>query len=270
MANVLSRLTTTFSSSKFGNDIKLSDKAKAFLNTKPIKMSSWAASDLANGAVSRSDYFQNPVSSYVSSISSNLNSIITLCTSDPVNNYPSSTAAVRNLANSSNNLVSQLNLFLQHTNRLSGVSENFVDTTTGTIKPNYQDCVGTGGMLLTILGTTDNVRNSTPILNNFTSLYIESELSANNWSIGNTKNSLQTVPSTLTTSQVNAMNVIINTANTLLYVRRTEDENYFYTSQQILRDFQILNGLQKSGSTEKNLIKSKIGTTKLKTSLGIK
>jgi hypothetical protein len=269
MANVLSRLTTTFNSSNFGDDIILSDRAKAFLNTGPIKISSWAASDLANGAVTRSDYFQNPVASYVSSISSNLNSIITLCTSDPANNYPSSTAAVQNLANSSNNLVTQLNLFLQHTNRISGVSESFVDVSTGTIKPNYQDCVGTGGMLLTILGTTDNVRNSSPILNNFTSLYIENELTSNNWSIGNTKNSLQTVPSSLTTSEVNAMNVIINTANTLLYTRRTEDENYFYTSQQILRDFQILNGLQNSGSTEKNLITNKIGTTKLKTSLGV-
>jgi len=65
------------------------------------------------------------------------------------------------------------------------------------------------------------------------------------------------------------MNVIINTANTLLYIRRTEDENYFYASQQILKDFQILNGMQNSGSTEKNLITNKIGTTKLKTSLGI-
>ena len=269
MATVLSRLTTTFNSSKFGNDVILSDRAQAFLNTGPIKISSWAASDLANGAVTRSDYFQNPVASYVSSISSNLNSIITLCTSDPANNYPSSTAAVKNLANSSNNLVTQLNLFLQHTNRLSGVSENFVDTSTGTIKPNYQDCIGTGGMLLTILGTTDNVRNSTPILNQFTSLYIEEELTANNWSIGNTKNSLQTIPSSLITSQVNAMNVIINTANTLLYTRRTEDENYFYASQQILRDFQILNGLQNSGSTEKTLISNKIGTAKLKTSLGV-
>jgi len=116
MANVLNRLTTTFNSTKFGDDINLSDRAKAFLNTGPIKISSWAASDLANGAVTRSDYFQNPVASYVSSISSNLNLIITLCTSDPANNYPSSTAAVQNLANSSNNLVTQLNLFLQHTN----------------------------------------------------------------------------------------------------------------------------------------------------------
>jgi hypothetical protein len=64
------------------------------------------------------------------------------------------------------------------------------------------------------------------------------------------------------------MNVIINTANTLIYQRRTEDENYFYTSQQIINEYQLLNSLQNSGSTERNLINSKIGTTKLKNSIG--
>ncbi len=268
MANVLNRLTSNFDATKFGDDVILSDMAKQFLNTNPIKVSAWAANDLSNGAVTRTDYFQNPISSYISSITSNVNSIITLCTTDPANNYPSATASVLNLANSSNSLITQLNLFLDHTNRISGVSDNIVDTTTGGLKPNYQSCIGSGGILLTLTATTDNVRTAEPMLNHFTSLYIEDELTSNNWSIGNTKVSLQTVPSTLTSSQVNAMNVIINTANTLIYQRRTEDENYFYGTQQIINDYQLLNSLQNSGSTERNLINSKIGTTKLKNSIG--
>jgi hypothetical protein len=268
MANVLDRLTSTFDSSKFGDDINLSEKAQQFLNTSPIKVSAWAANDLSNGSVTRTDYFQNPVSSIITSISSNVNSIIALCTNDPANNYPSATASVQNLANSSNNLITQLGLFLGHTNRISGVSEPIVDIATNTLKPDYQSCIGVGGMLLTLTATTDNVRTAEPILNFFTSLYIEDELTANSWSIGNSKVSLQTIPSALTTSQVNAMNVIINTANTLIYQRRTEDENYFYGSQQILDDFQLLNSLENSGSTERNLINSKVGTTKLKNSIG--
>jgi hypothetical protein len=242
--------------------------AKQFLNTNPIKVSAWAANDLSNGAITRTDYFQNPVSSIITSISSNVNSIITLCTNDPVNNYPLATSTVLNLANSSNNLITQLNLFLDHTNRISGVSASAVDTTTGGLKPNYQACIGTGGILLTLLAATDNVRTAEPMLNHFTSLYIEDELSANSWNIGNSKVSLQTVPSSLNSSQVEAMNVIINTANTLIYQRRTGDENYFYTSQQIINEYQLLNSLQNSGSTERNLIKNKIGTTKLKNSIG--
>ena len=268
MANILNRLTTSFDSSKFGDDLELSAKAKAFLNTNPIKISSWASSDLSNGSIVRTDYFQNPVLTYINNISSNLNSIITLCTTNVDTNYPNSNAAIRNLANSSNNLLTQLNLFLDHTNRISGVSNNSVDTNSGGLKPNYQVCIGTGGMILTLLATTDNVRTSAPILNNFTSLYIEEELSANSWNIGNTKNALQTVPSSLSSSEVNALNLTINTANTLLYTRRTEDENYFYSSQQILKDYQFLNSLENSGSTERTLINSKIGTTKLKNSLG--
>lgn len=268
MANVLDRLTSTFDSSKFGDDINLSTKAQDFLNTSPIKVSAWAANDLSNGAVTRSDYFQNPVSSVITSITSNVNSIIALCTNDPANNYPSSTSTVKNLANSSNNLITQLNLFLGHTNRISGVSEQTVDTETNTLKPEYQSCIGVGGMLLTLTATTDNVRTAEPMLKFFTSLYIEDELTANSWSIGNSKVSLQTVPSALTSSQVETFNVIINTANTLIYQRRVEDENYFYDSQQILEDFQFLNSLENSGSTERNLINSKIGTTKLKNSIG--
>ena len=268
MANVLGRLTTNFDESKFGDDINLSDKAKSFLNTNPIKIQPWVASDLANGSIVRTDYFQNPVASYISSISSNVNSIITLCTFDPANSYPLATAEVKNLANTSNNFITQLNLFLDHTNRISGVSEEIVDTNSGALKPNYQSCIGTGGILLTLTANTDNVRNATPILNQFTSLYISEELSANSSLIGNSKISLQTIPSSLTGSQVNQIIGIINTANTLIYDRRTSDENYFYESQQIIKDFQFLNSLQNAGSTERTLINSKIGTSKLKNSIG--
>jgi hypothetical protein len=79
---------------------------------------------------------------------------------------------------------------------------------------------------------------------------------------------MTTIPSTLTSTQIEAINVQINAVNTFIYQRRIEDENYFYESQQIINDFQILNSLQNAGSTERNLINSKIGTTKLKNSIG--
>jgi hypothetical protein len=268
MANVLDRLTSTFDVSKFGSDITLSEKSIAFLNTNPIKVSSWAKSDLANGTINRTDFFVNPVVSYISSITSNVNSIISLSTYDTANSYPLAITQVRNLANSSNNLINQLNLFLDHTNRISGVSDDILDTSTGGLKPNYQSCVGTGGILLTITANTDNVRNASPMLNQFTSLYINDDLNSNSWNIGNSKNSMTTIPSSLTPTQIESINVQINAVNTFIYQRRIEDENYFYESQQIINDFQILNSLQNAGSTERNLINSKIGTTKLKNSIG--
>lgn len=263
MANVMSRLSTSFDTSKFGTDLELSEKASNYLNSNPLTISPSIKSDLSNGAISRTDYFRNPVSQYVSSITANVNSIIALCVFDPDNQFPLAVQEVKDLANTSNNFITQLTEFLDHTNRLSGVS----DVTTnaeGQIKPNYSMCIGSGGLLLTIVSETDGVRDSSPVLNHFTSLYISDDLSANNLSISNSKILLEATGTATTPSQVNEIIQVIEDANTLIYTRRTADENYFYSSQQIIGEYQLLNSIQNSGSTERNLINSLIGTTKLK------
>jgi hypothetical protein len=267
MSNVMSRLTTTFDTSKFGSDLNLSEKALSYLNSKPLKIPDSIKSDLSSGAVSRTDYFVNPVIQYVSPITSNVNSIIQICTFDPVSQFPLATQEVKDLANTSNSFLTQLNLFLDHTNRISGVSEISTNEE-GQIKPNYSMCIGTGGLLLTIVAETDGVSDSSPILNNFTSLYITDELSDTVSSISNFKSILEVSGTSTTPSQVNEIIQIIEDANTLIYTRRTSDENYFYSSQQILGEYQLLNSVQNSGSTERSLINSKIGTPKLKNIVG--
>jgi hypothetical protein len=268
MASILDRLSSSFDLTKYGDDIELSDQAKNYLNTSPIKVETWAKNDLANGSILKSNYFQNPVASYVSAITSNVNSIISVCTDDPDTNFPNANAAVKNLANTANSFLTELNSFLGHTNRISNVSEDILDTETGALLPNYAMCISAGGLLTTITANTDGVDDASLILNNFTSLYIEDELSSNNWSIGNSTVFLSTVANTLTTtSQINEIATKLTVANTMIYTRRTADETYFYTSQQIVDEFQFLNSLQRSGSTERNLIQNKIGTTKLKDSL---
>lgn len=263
MANVISRLSSDFDSSKFGDDVILSEKASSYLNSKPLNISNSLKNDLANGSIVRTDYFVNPVSQYVTSITSNVNSIIALCTFDPNTQFPLAVQEIKDLANTSNNYLTQLSEFLEHTNRLSGVS----DVTTnaeGQIKPNYSMCIGSGGLLLTIVSETDGVRDSSPVLNHFTSLYISDELSSNSSNIESSKILLQTTGTGTTASQVNQIIQIIEGANTLIYTRRTSDENYFYSSQQIIGEYQLLNSIQNSGSTERNLINSLIGTDKLK------
>jgi hypothetical protein len=263
MSNVMSRLTSTFDTSKFGDDLNLSERALSYLNSKPLQIPDALKSDLANGSISRSDYFVNPVLDYVSSISANINSIINICTFDPDNQFPLATQDVKDLANTANNYLTQLNLFVDHTNRLSGVSDVSTNED-GQIKPNYSMCIGTGGLLLSIVAETDGVTDSSPILNQFTSLYITDELSNTVSDIVNSKTTLQDSGTATTPSQVEEIIQIIQDANTLIYTRRTSDENYFYSSQQILGEYQLLNSVQNSGSTERNLINSKIGTTKLK------
>jgi len=260
---ISSRLSSSFDKSKFGDDIKLSDKALNYLNAEPIKIDDWIKSDLANGNISRSDYFINPVANYVNGISLNVNTIIQICTNDPSTNFPLATNEIKNLANSSNNLIVQLQQFLNHTNRISGVSDGGSDTSSEGLKPTYSSCISVGGILTTVIGPADNIKDSSLILNNFTSLYISEELNSNNHSIGNSTVFLSGADSSTEPSAVNLIRNKIEMANTLLYVRRTEDENYFLQSQILLKDYQLLYSLQNSGSTERNLIKN-IGTSKLK------
>ena len=268
MTRVIDRLNSNFDSNKFGTDKNLNDKAKNYLNASPISIATWAKNDLANGSINRADYFQNPVISTISSITSNVNSIISVCVNDPVNTFSLASAEAKDLANSSNTLISELLEFSKHTNRISGVSSPSANTEEEALKPNYISCISVGSAILTITANTDGVSDATPILNNFTSLYIETELQANNSVIGTIETVLtETDTNTLTTVQLQDFRDKINTAYNLIYSRRTSDENFFQTSQQILDDFQFLNSLQNVGSTQRNLINSKIGTTKLKNDL---
>lgn len=270
MASILDRLSSSFNTNKFGDDINLSEQAKNYLNVSPVKVETWVKNDLANGSISKTDYFSNPMASYVSSITSNVNSIISVCLDDPDTNFPIANDAIRDLCNTANSFITELTNFLGHTNRLSNVTDDIIDLNNNRVYPNYSMCISTGGILTTITANTDGVDDASIILNHFTSLYIEDEMSSNSWSIGNSTVFLTTVANTLTTtSQINEIADKLELANTMISARRTADENYFYSSQQIVNEFQFLNSLQKSGSTERNLIQNKIGTTKLKTSLSL-
>jgi hypothetical protein len=272
MANVLGRLTTNnFDESKFGDDINLSEKANNFLNTSPMSLSVTAQTDLENGPLSRTDYFQNPVSSYISSLTSNTNSIIAVCVDNP-NTYftqEGSSDKANNLANTANSFAAELTEFLAHTNRISGISPAYSETDeineTGLFKPDYTTCMAVGSYLMMITANTDGVRDASPILGMFTSLYIEDELFANNWSVGNSTVFITTGDRTaMTPEQIEAVNTVIKQANTLISTRRVSDENYYYQAESIAADYELLNSFQTAGSTERNLINSKIGTTKLK------
>jgi hypothetical protein len=265
MAKVIDRLGSSFDSSKFGEDINLSDKAKNYLNTAPLSIPEWMKSDIANNSVSRTDYFRNPVSFQVSEITSNVSSIISICTDDPDTNFILAAPAAKNLANTANTLKDELVTFLSHTNRLSGVS-NFADDPT---KPHYTTAMALGGIALTITSSTDSVNDASPILNNFTSLYIGDELSSNSWNIGNSTVFLTEVDkTTVTTLQLNEIRDKINSAYLLVSTRRAYDESHFNRTQELIEDFQFLNALNNSGSTERNVINSLVGTTKLKNIVG--
>lgn len=264
MATVSDRLTSTFDTTKFGDDIKISAKANTYLNSNPIVVSDWAKSDMANGSLNRSDYFVNPVASYMSSMTSNVNSIIALCVNDPNTNYPLYPQGAKDLANSSNNLIVQIQEFVSHTNRLSGVTKSSYDVTTSKFKPDFNMAHSTGSMVLQILSNTDDVRDTSPILKNFTSLYVSEELSQHSWNIGNNRVLLQTTGLSTTSSQLISMKAVVDQVNTFIYTRRTSDETHFEQCQALVDDYQLTQSISSTGSTQRNMINTLVGTDKLK------
>lgn len=271
MASVLDRLSLDFDTTRFANTIVLSEKARNFLNTSPVEVSPWVKEELASGSsINRTDYFQNPVSSPISALTSNVNSLITTCTDDPDTYFTLEGAAesAKNLANSANSFLVELNEFLGHTNRMSGVSEATFDEATDSFKPDYQSAISMGTYLLTLTANTDGVRDSSPVMGMFTSLYISDEISANSWSIGNSTILITTTArDTITSSQLETANTKINNFMGFLHTRRTSDINYYNETESIMKDYQFLNSIESSGSTERNIILDKIGTDKLKSLL---
>jgi hypothetical protein len=276
MANVLGRLSLNgFQKSKFGGDINLSEKANNFLNTSPVELSDVLKTDLESGSISRTDYFQNPVSSFIANLTSNTNSIIAVCLDDTTSQFtePGASDKANNLANTANTFIIELTEFLAHTNRISGISPAYSETDevneTGIFKPDYSSCIALGSYLMMITANTDGVRDASPMLGMFTSLYIEDELFENNWHVGNSKVFITTGDRTsMTPTQIENVNTVIKQANTLISTRRISDENYYYETERITNEFTLLDSFQRTGNTERNLINNKIGTTKLKSIVG--
>jgi hypothetical protein len=273
MANVFDRLNLDFDLKKFGDSLNLSTKASNYLNTSPVGLDSTTANALANGSISRTDYFKNPVSDLVAGITSNVNSILTICLADPINQFPTTYETVSLLANTANNLLLEIVEFNDHTDRISGVSDRGTDSETVGIKPTYSDCISTGSYLTMLIASSDGRRDAAPVLGNFTSLYIEDELTSNNNTIGADYSTMLSSfgggpSSSLSNTEISLIRTHLETSNTLMYTRRISDENFFYNSQNIVLEYQFLNSLTTSGSTERNLINNKIGTNKLKNIVG--
>jgi hypothetical protein len=129
---------------------------------------------------------------------------------------------------------------------------------------------------LNITNKTDSVQNNTPILGNFTSLYVGPDLNASNttiWIDYNKFLSKITIvsgnnTSNITDSQMNVFISDIQTLQTLMDTRRTNDINFYTNSLSVVKDYQTLLPFSNLGATQNSLI-TLIGTTKLKTNLGL-
>jgi hypothetical protein len=266
MSGIFEKLGFNFDTSKFGDAQYLAPTTKAYLNAAPLSVSSWMESDLANGTIEMTNYYQNPAANVCTYLTSNTNSIVSVVNSI-INVSPGFTSGA-NAANAANtllvasaNLIVQIAEFKKHTDNVSGVTA--ITSNSDTI-PGLDSSTNVGNFTLKILNSTDAIENTTPLLGCMTSLFIVDDLLANNLTI---VSDYSTINSGMTSDSMNLIISHVNTVNSLMYLRRTSDWNFFANSYILLNDYIKVNKFSNLGNTQTYLINNLIGTDRLKQNL---
>ena len=240
----------------------------------------WQAEDLATS--NTGGYFVNPCANITTNIWTTSNTLVSVA-----NNVQGSgnltglwTQIHTTLSYISNSSTSntQAGDFLEHTNRISGVTSITVSAEQGVANlPHYETATQTGKALVSLIYQTDGVSNNAPIMGNFTSLFVANDLIviyntlstyANivNNSITTTIDPITFLPintSNLTYNVVNSIATTANSANSIFYERRVHDEQFFKNSSDLLIDYKKVRGIGNSGQAESYLIENFIGSNKL-------
>jgi len=275
MANtIFGRLNFSYDTSKFGSGFYVSQNASNTLNTFPSDVQNWQKQEIANGTISISNYFKNPVATISNGISANTTLIKNFCLNNTLITFPSNFAEARNLANTANNLLIQILDFKLHTDNMSrlGTSTSNTEAVVDTANiPNYDIAMSQGQELVRLLYQTESVQNTSPILGCFTSLFINTELTSNNSIVSNDyillTNSYNGSTSNISNSAMITIRNHLETVNTLMYTQRTVDWDFFKKQKQILDDYYFVSRFNSVGNTESYLIKNYIGTDFLKNNL---
>jgi len=278
-ANVFNRLNFNFDTSKFGDAVNLSDSTKEFLSENPIPLKSWQKNELANGSITQTNYFRNPLSQslqiYKQKAIELSNLIISIDTFDTL-----SLAISANLESFSTNLQNEITAFTYHTNNVSGVNTSTAiiaeNATSAEDFPDYQKAINLGQGLVMLLSSTDGIINATPVLGSMTSLFVGSDISANNDTVNSFITILtgtirtQTVTDETGTHNVYYSNISSSSANTILLglssnenfikTRRNHDWNFYREGLKLLEDYDKVDRLENVGATQDYLIRNLVGT----------
>ena len=280
MATLFSRLNYTFTDP---NSVisPLSNNVKRTLDGMPKMLEPWQAEDLATS--NTGGYFVNPCANITTNIWTTSNTLVSVA-----NNVQGSgnltglwTQIRTTLAYISNSSTSntQAGDFLEHTNRISGVTSITTSAEQGIASlPHYETAVQTGKALVSLIYQTDGVSNNAPIMGNFTSLFVANDLIVIYNTMATYANIVNNsvvitgsggpgdpfiITSNLTYNVVNSIATTANSANSIFYERRIHDEQFFKNSSDLLIDYKKVRGIGNSGQAESYLIENFIGSNKL-------
>jgi len=223
----------------------------------------WQKQDLIAGPIVRSNYFQNPVASFILTIQNTANAIINVANSIDPNVTPN--LANSGLVNTCNALILTMISFKKHTDNMSGVI-----TTTDPTVPSYDTSMGVGQVNMLNLAKTDtvaNVPNTVTILGSFTSLFIGNTLNVNAITLQAFCNAIN-ASVTANTSNI-AFNTInqgiatMNYINSLSSGHQSNDWTFHTNAVQAMKDSAFMLQFNTLGATANSLIVSLIGTPRL-------
>jgi hypothetical protein len=257
--SLYNRLGLNFDTSRFGDAQTLSSNASNTLgliaNTTGI-LPKWQQDDLSVGSPVRTNYYQNPTTTYVSSMITSANSLY--YSANSANDSVTSIAA--------SNLIIELGNFKSHTDNISGVV-----AVSNTFFPSLQSAGNMGQMNMMNLAKSNGVSNTAPILGSFTSLFISDELSANantlivyaNQYANSLSNTSGNVTSNLTPTQIAVIDNYLANTQTLLNTRRTNDVSFYQNSMQLSQDIGYMQQFSNMGGTMSYLVNNLVGTPRL-------
>jgi hypothetical protein len=287
---IFDRLNYGFNETNSGiND--LSSNTKSFMNTVPSLLNTWQKEDIANDTVG--GYFKNPVATVTQNIRNTCNTLTSLLSAIPsanTNAVSGTTSQITTLFNTINSQSANVGghnggVFIEHTNRISGVTPYGASPQTGqdtSLLPHYETAMSTGQLMMYLVYQSDNVQNNAPIMGSFTSMLIEDKLNSLNSNISSyyttisnsitvSGSGLEEDPyirqSNLSLSVVQSMSNNILTINSTLADRRVHDEVFYTNSRQVSDEYAQLRMFSDLGSSANTLLQNFNGSDKLLTRL---
>lgn len=251
----------SFDTSRFGGNLNLTPAAQETLNSSPLMISGWQLDELeSNNDIVLSDYYTNPTTLLTSTITQQINTMISLIAGV---NFTVSSSLYATFNTSLTNCLSAITLFKSHTDAISGVT-----TPTAATTPTYGNIVTIGRQVLAITNKTDGITNTLPVLGNMTCLYINPELTANTAQLSNDiitiTNSKSGNNSDLSLSATQTIINYVQSIGTQLNTRRNADISFYMNSRRIVDEYNFLIRFSNIGPTQEYLINNVVGTEYLK------
>ena len=275
MATLFSKLGYNYSD-PHGDVTSFSDDTIAHLEALPPIIEDWQSQDIADSNVG--SYNQNPLGTISTTIATTANLIMNLQSTIEIYDNIGVSSIMANVANAANNLISTMNAFKDHTDRVSGVTSysDYITEAGSSIastKPFKDTIKGFSKLLMYVIYQTDGISNTSIMYGSQTSLFTGPEANTYSNTLTTYKTTVNSsiylsspnIKSTLTSTQANTINTGINEIITFFDTRRTHDETFFTNMKTMVSDYQKTRQFSNMGESETDLVNNYTGSSKILT-----